>query len=115
MGHRRRYEFGDTLNLDSTTTLKSAIAREGIGLPLNLEYDDLHVHQCEYQSSCATVVMLDCSHSMILYGEDRFTPGEEGRDGALAPDPHTVSGRIRCRWFCFTIPLRNCRSRSWHA
>jgi Ca-activated chloride channel homolog len=76
-GASQRYEFGDTLNLDTTTTLKSAIAREGIGMPLNLEYDDLHVHQCEYQSSCATVVMLDCSHSMILYGEDRFTPAKK--------------------------------------
>ena len=75
-GASRRYEFGDTLNLDTTATLSSAIAREGIGLPLNLEYDDLQVHQCEYQSSCATVVMLDCSHSMILYGEDRFTPAK---------------------------------------
>ena len=76
-GASRRYEFGDTLNLDTTATLSSAIAREGIGLPLNMEYDDLHVHQCEYQSSCATVVMLDCSHSMILYGEDRFTPAKK--------------------------------------
>ena len=76
-GASRRYEFGDTLNLDTITTLSSAIAREGIGLPLNLEYDDLHVHQCEYQSSCATVVLLDCSHSMILYGEDRFTPAKK--------------------------------------
>ena len=76
-GASQRYEFGDTLNLDATTTLKSAIAREGVGLPLNLEYEDLHVHQCEYQSSCATVVMLDCSHSMILYGEDRFTPAKK--------------------------------------
>jgi Ca-activated chloride channel family protein len=76
-GASQRYEFGDTLNLDTTTTLKSAIAREGVGLPLNLEYEDLHVHQCEYQSSCATVVMLDCSHSMILYGEDRFTPAKK--------------------------------------
>jgi len=75
-GASRRYEFGDTLNLDATATLNSAISREGLGLPLNLEYDDLHVHQCEYQSSCATVVMLDCSHSMILYGEDRFTPAK---------------------------------------
>ncbi len=75
-GASRRYEFGDVLNLDTTATLTSAIAREGIGLPLNLEYDDLQVHQCEYQSSCATVVMLDCSHSMILYGEDRFTPAK---------------------------------------
>jgi Ca-activated chloride channel homolog len=76
-GAPRRYEFGDTLNLDTNATLSSAISREGIGLPLNLEYDDLHVHQCEYQSSCATVVMLDCSHSMILYGEDRFTPAKK--------------------------------------
>jgi Ca-activated chloride channel family protein len=75
-GGSQRYEFGDTLNLDINATLSSAIAREGIGLPLNLEYEDLHVHQCEYQSSCATVVMLDCSHSMILYGEDRFTPAK---------------------------------------
>jgi Ca-activated chloride channel family protein len=72
----RRYEFGDTLNLDTTATLSSAISREGIGLPLNMEYEDLHVHQCDYQSSCATVMMLDCSHSMILYGEDRFTPAK---------------------------------------
>ncbi len=75
-GGSQRYEFGDTLNLDINATLSSAIQREGLGLPLNLEYDDLHVHQCEYQSSCATVVMLDCSHSMILYGEDRFTPAK---------------------------------------
>jgi Ca-activated chloride channel family protein len=72
----RRYEFGDTLNLDVNATLKSAMEREGIGVPLNLEYSDLMVHQTEYQSSCATVVMLDCSHSMILYGEDRFTPAK---------------------------------------
>ena len=96
-GASRAYEFGDVLNLDVTTTLKSAIEREGlklplnldipatlssaiqrngIGLPLELEARDLQVHQCEYQSSCATVVMLDCSHSMILYGEDRFTPAK---------------------------------------
>jgi len=71
------YEFGDTINLDVNTTLMSAIKREGLGVPLNLEYRDLHVHQCDYQSSCATVVMLDCSHSMILYGEDRFTPAKK--------------------------------------
>ena len=76
-GGSQPYEFGDTLNLDVTATLKSAIAREGLTLPLNLEYRDLQVHQSEYQSSCATVVMLDCSHSMILYGEDRFTPAKK--------------------------------------
>ena len=73
----KRHEFGDTINLDVNTTLLSAIQREGLKVPLNLEYSDLHVHQCDYQSSCATVVMLDCSHSMILYGEDRFTPAKK--------------------------------------
>jgi Ca-activated chloride channel family protein len=73
----KRYEFGDTINLDVNTTLLNAIQREGLKVPLNLEYSDLHVHQCDYQSSCATVVMLDCSHSMILYGEDRFTPAKK--------------------------------------
>ena len=73
----KRYEFGDTINLDVNTTLLSAIQRDGLKVPLNLEYQDLHVHQCDYQSSCATVVMLDCSHSMILYGEDRFTPAKK--------------------------------------
>ena len=76
-GASKRYEFGDTLNLDITATLSSAIQREGLSLPLNIEYSDLQVHQCEYQSSCATVLMLDCSHSMILYGEDRFTPAKK--------------------------------------
>ena len=42
----------------------------------HVEYADLMVAQSEYQSSCATVIMLDCSHSMILYGEDRFTPAK---------------------------------------
>jgi Ca-activated chloride channel family protein len=76
-GASRQYEFGDTLNLDITATLSSAIQREGMSVPLNIEYSDLQVHQCEYQSSCATVLMLDCSHSMILYGEDRFTPAKK--------------------------------------
>ncbi len=76
-GASKGYEFGDTLNLDITATLSNAIQREGLHLPLNIEYSDLQVHQCEYQSSCATVLMLDCSHSMILYGEDRFTPAKK--------------------------------------
>ncbi len=75
-GSTRRYEFGDTLNLDVNATLLSAIQREGLKMPLDLDYADLQVRQAEYQSSCATVLMLDCSHSMILYGEDRFTPAK---------------------------------------
>jgi Ca-activated chloride channel family protein len=76
-GASKIYEFGDSMNLDVNTTLFSALSREGLKLPINLEYRDLHVHQSEYQSSCATVLMLDCSHSMILYGEDRFTPAKK--------------------------------------
>jgi len=76
-GSSRRYEFGDTMNLDVNATLLSAIQRQGLNIPLDLDYQDLQVRQCEYQSSCATVLMLDCSHSMILYGEDRFTPAKK--------------------------------------
>jgi Ca-activated chloride channel homolog len=76
-GPSKAYEFGDTLNLDISGTLLSAVAREGVKVPLDVDYADLLVHQAEYQSSCATVVMLDCSHSMILYGEDRFTPAKK--------------------------------------
>jgi len=77
-GSSKQYEFGDSLNLDITATLNSVFAREGMNSSgkLNLEYSDLHVQQADYQSSCATVVLLDCSHSMILYGEDRFTPAK---------------------------------------
>jgi len=77
-GSSKPYEFGDSLNLDITTTLSNVFAREGFSASgiLNLEYSDLQVQQADYQSSCATVVLLDCSHSMILYGEDRFTPAK---------------------------------------
>lgn len=74
----RQYRFGDTLNLDIPRTLSSALAREGLSDDgtLALDYEDLYVHQAEYRSSCATVLLLDTSHSMILYGEDRFTPAK---------------------------------------
>ncbi|HEV3253128.1 MAG TPA: VWA domain-containing protein [Candidatus Acidoferrales bacterium] len=75
-GAAKAYEFGDTLNLDVGETLFRAVRRNGARVPIELDYPDLMVHQCEYQSSCATVLMLDCSHSMILYGEDRFTPAK---------------------------------------
>ncbi len=80
------YEFGDTLNLDPAATLLNAVRREaregrprrgdGARPGIGVRYEDLMVAQGEYQSSCATVLMLDCSHSMILYGEDRFTPAK---------------------------------------
>ncbi len=72
----RPFEFGDVLNLDVPATLTSAIARHGLGIPIELDSRDLMVVQSEYRSSAATVLMLDCSHSMILYGEDRFTPAK---------------------------------------
>lgn len=74
----RPYEFGDVLNLDVNETLRTAMLRTGsIDVPMDLDYPDLMVRQSEYRSSCATVLMLDCSHSMILYGEDRFTPAKK--------------------------------------
>ena len=58
-------------------TPTSALERQDLGVPINLEYEDLMVHQAESRPSAATVLMLDCSHSMILYGEDRFTPAKK--------------------------------------
>ena len=118
-GAPKPYEFGDTMNLDASSTILNAVLRtrtEGRGpravnpesrssslgprtsaleprtsdlaprtsdlAPrtsepgIAVDYQDLMVGQGEYQSSCATVLMLDCSHSMILYGEDRFTPAK---------------------------------------
>src|SRR5260370_29401001 len=79
-GAPKPYEFGDTLNLDAAATLLNAAQRQHeqgeSTARLNLTHEDLMVGQGEYQSSCATVLMLDCSHSMILYGEDRFTPAK---------------------------------------
>ncbi|MFN2322842.1 MAG: VWA domain-containing protein [Trueperaceae bacterium] len=74
-GASKPYAFGDALNLDVTETFKQA-ARRGLENGLVLEEGDLWVHESELTSSCATVVLLDCSHSMILYGEDRFTPAK---------------------------------------
>jgi Ca-activated chloride channel family protein len=102
-GAPKPYEFGDTLNLDAASTLLNAVERNhrdreremahalrssssrpgraGGSAPqgaqrIMVTHEDLMVVQGEYQSSCATVLMLDCSHSMILYGEDRFTPAK---------------------------------------
>ena len=77
-GWSKQYEFGDVLNIDVNETLKNSMMRTGeITVPMDLDYGDLMVRQAEYRSSCATVLMLDCSHSMILYGEDRFTPAKK--------------------------------------
>jgi Ca-activated chloride channel family protein len=79
-GAPKAYEFGDTMNLDASATLLNAVQRQhehGESTSrINVTHEDLMVIQGEYHSSCATVLMLDCSHSMILYGEDRFTPAK---------------------------------------
>jgi Ca-activated chloride channel homolog len=77
-GAPKAYEFGDTMNIDASSTILNAVRRQqNVGQPgIEVDYEDLMVVQGEYQSSCATVLMLDCSHSMILYGEDRFTPAK---------------------------------------
>lgn len=72
-GELKGYEFGDTLNLDTTATLSNVVSK---GFE-NIEESDLIIRQAEYNSSAATIVLLDCSHSMILYGEDRFTPAKQ--------------------------------------
>ena len=78
-GASKPYEFGDTLNIDASGTILNAVQRAPAraGGAIDVQYRDLMVAQGEYQSSCATVLMLDCSHSMILYGEDRFTPAKQ--------------------------------------
>ncbi len=81
-GPPRRYEFGDTMNLDASATVLNAVTRRlrsgagASGSGVDVDYEDLMITQGDYQSSCATVILLDCSHSMVLYGEDRFTPAK---------------------------------------
>jgi uncharacterized protein with von Willebrand factor type A (vWA) domain len=73
----RPYEFGDPISLLATSeTLSNAIRRGGID-DLAIAEEDLEVHETEHDSSCATVLLIDVSHSMILYGEDRITPAKK--------------------------------------
>lgn len=71
-GETKPYEFGDQPNLNVSETLKRA-AMKGME---KLEEEDLIIELAEYTAAMNTVVLLDCSHSMILYGEDRFTPAK---------------------------------------
>lgn len=71
----RSWEFGDDLHhLDAARSLQNALKRtEGT---LDLAEEDLEIHETEHLTSCATVLAIDISHSMILYGEDRITPAK---------------------------------------
>ena len=116
-GASKPYEFGDTMNLDASGTILNAVLRDearamraearsiepdprldiapDAASGIDVDYEDLMVAQGEYQSSCATVLMLDCSHSMILYGEDRFTPAKRVALALAQPDPPAVSRATR--------------------
>jgi len=73
----RPWRFGDALSsIDGTGTLREALARGGID-ELSVAPEDLRVFETEHHASCATVLLLDVSHSMILYGEDRITPAKK--------------------------------------
>ena len=72
----RKYEFGDPLDqLSMTDTLKNSYINHGID-NFQLTHDDLEVRETFYQAQTSTVLMIDISHSMILYGEDRITPAK---------------------------------------
>jgi uncharacterized protein with von Willebrand factor type A (vWA) domain len=72
----RPYAFGDDVHLlDSSRSLQNAF-RRGQGSEFSLLEEDLEIHETEHLTSCATVVAIDISHSMILYGEDRITPAK---------------------------------------
>jgi uncharacterized protein with von Willebrand factor type A (vWA) domain len=70
----RPYVYGDSLaNLDLHETLKNAFIRQGGGTPIRLRYEDYVVHETEYQTRCATVVLIDMSGSMGRYGKYAMT------------------------------------------
>ncbi len=73
----RPYEFGDKLeHVAITESIKNAYINHGIE-QFELRYEDLEVKETYYQSQMSTVLMIDISHSMILYGEDRITPAKK--------------------------------------
>jgi Ca-activated chloride channel family protein len=77
LSETRKFTFGDQpTNIDLTSTLSNAFRRDGID-DFTLKEEDLEVYETEHQTTCATVLMIDISHSMILYGEDRITPAKQ--------------------------------------
>ena len=77
LSETKPWQFGDSLSdLDSLTSMSNAVRNHGID-DFTLTEDDLEVFESEHLSACATVLMVDISHSMILYGEDRITPAKK--------------------------------------
>jgi len=76
-GQFRPFRFGDDLSrIDFRGSFQNALRRTA-GADLRLREEDLQVHDEEHLANCATVLLLDVSHSMILYGEDRITPAKQ--------------------------------------
>ncbi len=76
----RPWAFGDTLDaLDANATLRNALMNTFArgSSELEIREDDLEVHETEHLSSCASVLLIDISHSMVLYGEDRISPARK--------------------------------------
>ncbi len=77
LSETKKFNFGDQpTNIDLTSTLSNAFRRDGID-DFTLKEEDFEVYETEHQTTCATVLMIDISHSMILYGEDRITPAKQ--------------------------------------
>lgn len=77
LSETKKWTFGDVpTNIDLTSTLTNAFKRDGID-EFSLKEEDLEVYETEHMTSCATILMLDISHSMVLYGEDRITPAKQ--------------------------------------
>ncbi len=73
----RPYRFGDAVTqIDALGTISNAVKRAGVE-EISLAEEDLEVYETEHLSSCATMLLIDISHSMILYGEDRITPAKQ--------------------------------------
>lgn len=74
---KRKYVFGDNLrSIDFRSSLLNSVSRSG-SLSGDLSEEDLEVFDSERETTCSTVLLIDISHSMILYGEDRITPAKQ--------------------------------------
>jgi uncharacterized protein with von Willebrand factor type A (vWA) domain len=72
----RPFQFGDPIEMiEPTRSISNAIKRGGLS-DFSLSQEDLEVFETEHLSNCATVLLIDISHSMVLYGEDRITPAK---------------------------------------
>ncbi|HKG69529.1 MAG TPA: VWA domain-containing protein, partial [Segetibacter sp.] len=73
----RPFQFGDTMEqIDFTESIRNAQINHGVE-SFNMQEDDLKIRETDYKTQTSTVLMIDISHSMILYGEDRITPAKK--------------------------------------